>query len=238
MLATCKGTPCCLLCSPALSREQRWWFSYQLTCLCTGHTPWMKSSQTKQGLFFLSSCLYQMSFWRKVGLLAWVSVREEIRFRETEILRIVYRWWSRQLTRNSVFIVVFHCLTKRQRADKLNWCFYFSKHTNFILDLVYMNPHDVFCGSIYTFYVAQPKWCIFWKAACVLCPYLIFYIGYMDYNKSLLYSFSHWRLVMDNCSTGGMFFCYENLVLIPTALYIMLETIFISRCYRPVTRCI
>lgn len=47
----------------------------------------------------------------------------------------------RQSTRNNVIYCGVWCLTKGQYADKFNWCFYFSQHTEFISDLVCMIPH-------------------------------------------------------------------------------------------------
>lgn len=54
-----------------------------------------------------------MASQKEVGLLAWLSVRKEVSFRETEILRIVYLWQCRgKLQVRVLFIMEFGALPR------------------------------------------------------------------------------------------------------------------------------
>lgn len=102
--------------------------------------------QRKWGPFFLLVHLYQIAFWGKVGLLAWVSVREEIRFRDTEILRITYQWQSTdKLQGIMLFIVEFGALPRDSMQINLTGVF------------ISANIH-----SLYQIWYAQFPVCLLW----------------------------------------------------------------------------
>lgn len=144
LLAACKGMPCCLLCSLP------WIGSRGGGVPSNSHARphFLKErSQRKWGPFFLLVYLYQIAFWRKVGLLAWVSVREEIRFEKPEILRITYQWQSAdKLQGIMLFIVEFGALRRDSMQINLTGVF------------ISANIH-----SLYHIWYAWFSMCLLWQ---------------------------------------------------------------------------